>query len=107
MQFRGAESGEMGIAVPSEAGGVLASNILGLEEGEEAAAEKAVDALKELLNIVCGQFLTTVFGEGPVFNLSVPEVRELDRGEWEKLCGNPEVVGMVVEEMPLLAHASF
>jgi len=106
MKFKGAQSGEIGIAVPSEIGMVLTSNILGIEEGEEVVEEKSVDALKELLNIVCGQFLTTVFGEGPVFDLSVPEVKELDREGWERMRRNPEVVGMVVEELPLLAHAS-
>ena len=107
MGFKGSQSGILGVAVPAEIGVVLASNILGIDEGEEVASEKSVDALKEFLNIVCGQLLTTVYGDAPVFDLTVPEVREIDQADWRKLVDNPDTIGMMVEDVPLIAHASF
>ncbi len=107
MTFKGHTSGTIGIAITEETGKALANNILGIEEGEEVGEDKSIDALKEFINIVCGQLMTKVFGEGPVFNLSVPEARKLTTEKWEELKARPETVGMMVEEMPMLAHVSF
>ena len=107
INFKGVQSGTLGIAIPAELGVVLASNILGIDEGDEVAVEKSVDALKELLNIFYGQFLTTVYGEEPVFDLSVPDVSEIDKVEWEKLLDSPDAIRMMVEDVPLVANASF
>ena len=107
MEFKGAQTGDVGIAISAWLGVVLASNILGIDEGEEVALDKSADALKELLNIVCGQLLTTVYGEEPVFDLTVPELVELDKVEWMNLVDSPETIVMMVEGVPMVAHASF
>ncbi len=107
MGYTGSQSGSVGVAIPAELGVVLASNILGIDEEEEMALEKSIDALKEFLNIVCGQLLTTVYGDEPVFDLSVPKVEELNKARWEDLVNKPESIGMIVEDVPLIAHASF
>ena len=107
MSYKGLQSGSLGVAIPAEMSVVLAANILGIDEGEEVASEKSIDALKELLNIFCGQMLTTVYGEEPVFDLSVPEVKEIDKGGWEELLDLPDAIAMMVEDVPLIAHASF
>ena len=107
MSYKGLQSGSLGVAIPAEMSVVLAANILGIDEGEEVASEKSIDALKELLNIFCGQMLTTVYGEEPVFDLSVPEVKEIDKEGWEELLDLPDAIAMMVEDVPLIAHASF
>jgi len=107
MEFKGAQTGDVGIAISAWLGVVLASNILGIDEGEEVALDKSADALKELLNIVCGQLLTTVYGEEPVFDLTVPELVALDKVEWMNLVDSPETIVMMVEGVPMVAHASF
>ena len=38
---------------------------------------KAEDAVKEFMNILCGQFVTAVHGTRDVFNLTIPEIVEL------------------------------
>lgn len=107
MKFKGKQSGNLGVAIPADLSTVLASNILGLDEEEEVPSEKAIDALKEFLNIVCGQLLTTVYGDEPVFDLTVPKVSEIDKAGWEFLIDSHETIGMMVEDVPLIAHASF
>ncbi len=107
MGFKGNKTGDVGIAIPSEMSVSLASNILGIDEGEEIALEKSVDALKELLNIVCGQLLTSAYGDEPVFDLTVPEVEEVGKENWEVFLERPDTVGMMVEDVPLIAHATF
>jgi len=50
-----------------------AANMLGVDEDSEKATEKGLDALKEILNIIVGNLLTTVYGSDPVFDLGIPE----------------------------------
>jgi CheY-like chemotaxis protein len=45
---------------------------------DDLVRERALDSLKEMLNVTCGQLLTSFAGEGPVFDLSIPTVAELD-----------------------------
>ncbi|MDR0307227.1 MAG: chemotaxis protein CheX [Chitinispirillales bacterium] len=72
MSFMGPTNGRLEIAAGQDLCLILAANMLGAEPDEEEAANHAVDALKEALNVVCGRFLTETFGEEAVFNLSAP-----------------------------------
>lgn len=106
MGFKGQWSGKLGIAIPAGLGTIIASNILGIDEDEDEAEGKSVDALKEFLNTVCGQFLTVFYGEEPVFDLTVPDVSEIDGTGWEEFLNHPESIIMTVEEIPLITYIS-
>lgn len=54
----------------------LAANLLGIELDEGEAQISAEDALREFLNVLCGQLVTTWHGTEGVFNLSIPSVHE-------------------------------
>lgn len=54
----------------------LAANLLGLEPDDGSAQVGAEDAVREFLNVLCGQLVTACYGSGPVFNLSIPSVQE-------------------------------
>lgn len=54
----------------------LAANLLGLEPGDGEAQVRAPDALREFMNVLCGQTVTTWHGTEHVFDLSIPEVTE-------------------------------
>ena len=72
MQFSGAYGGSVIIAVSHETANELASNVLGVDPDDENIEELRNDALRELLNVTCGNLLTAHYGEEPVFDLSVP-----------------------------------
>ena len=74
MEFCGPLLGTMQIATRYQLSRLLAANMLGVEPEEEQSVRCAGDAVKELLNIVCGRFLTEAFGEDTVFTLSAPDV---------------------------------
>jgi chemotaxis protein CheY-P-specific phosphatase CheC len=77
MIFYGHSSGELHLRVSSVVIDQLVENMLGESvEGEEADAKRK-DALKEILNMICGNFLTTWAGEDPVYELSPPEIIKL------------------------------
>jgi CheY-specific phosphatase CheX len=56
---------------------LLAANLLGIDSHDEEADAKARDAVKEFMNIVCGQLVTAVHGTEDIFNLTIPEITEL------------------------------
>lgn len=45
------------LMAPRELGALIAGNMLGCDPSDEMAATRAVDALRELLNVTCGQLL--------------------------------------------------
>ena len=63
----------------------IAANILGEDSEADIVTQQADDALGELLNVLCGQFLTTVEGTEPVFDLSVPRVGAATAADWAKV----------------------
>jgi len=73
LSFTGAASGTVHLWADEGFARYAASNMLGLEPGADDAAAQGMDALKELLNIIVGNFLTEVYGAAPVFNLGIPE----------------------------------
>jgi hypothetical protein len=53
---------------------LLAANLLGIDADDDTATAQGEDAVKEFMNIVCGQFVTSVYGRDDVFNLSIPQI---------------------------------
>jgi len=54
----------------------LSANLLGLEAEDSGAQVGAVDAVREFMNVLCGQLITTWYGKNQVFDLTIPNVRE-------------------------------
>lgn len=77
IRYRGPVSGTLTLVCPLEFCRMLAANLLGLDADEPEAEARAPDALRELLNVVCGQYVTAAFGHDKVFDLSIPEARVL------------------------------
>jgi len=74
VSFAGPFSGSLVMAVAAEALPELAGNMLGIDEDEETTTEQQHDALKELINVVCGNLLPAISGKQSVFNVNTPEI---------------------------------
>lgn len=77
ISYRGSESGILRLRCPTEFAALLAANLLGIDSQDTDAGDKAEDAVKEFMNIVCGQLITTWYGSDQVFNLSIPQTQPL------------------------------
>jgi CheY-specific phosphatase CheX len=78
MTFNGDHNGQLTLLVSSEVLPLLTQNILGeLAEGM-TPDEQGKDALKEILNMICGNLLTEWQGDQPIFRLSPPEIVSLE-----------------------------
>ena len=103
MSFSGPIDGVLGLALPAELAAELTANILGLEPDDPEAAATAPDAFKEVLNVICGQFLTNCYGSAPVFELSIPQTATTDAPEWVREWARSEQLHFLVDEEPVLA----
>jgi chemotaxis protein CheY-P-specific phosphatase CheC len=77
ISYGGSVSGALNLTCTATFATRLAANLLGLESEEEASEQESRDAVQEFMNIVCGQYVTAVYGTDDVFNLTIPEVLEL------------------------------
>lgn len=83
----------------------LAANVLGEDPNENDSLEKALDAAKETLNIIAGQYLLRAFGNKALFNLSAPQVIEVTPEQAAAVTGIDRACG-TVDGHPLIAAAA-
>ncbi|MAX23454.1 MAG: hypothetical protein CMJ19_03030 [Phycisphaeraceae bacterium] len=79
MRFEGPHHGSLVMYIPQSMTPVIWANMLGVDESEAQDAEQQNDAIRELLNVICGQTLTELWGTEPVFDLHVPQLQDLDQ----------------------------
>ena len=89
MSFTGDHSGSLTLALSPATANELASNVIGVD-----------DALRELLNVTCGNLLTGHYGEEPVFDLSVPKVESIDASAWRNLVKAPDAIALLIDDNP-------
>ncbi|MCD6570377.1 MAG: chemotaxis protein CheX [Deltaproteobacteria bacterium] len=104
MEFTGETSGDLGLVFPPELAASMAENVLGIEPDGSILEDTLKDAAEEILNVVCGQFLTLMFGDKPIFELSVPHVSRLDSRACNELLKSPGVVAFMVEDSFMLGY---
>jgi hypothetical protein len=103
IDFKGARQGALRLAVPAAMCVELAGNMLGTQlEDDQQAAAKGLDALKEVLNVTCGNILTDIAGDQAVFTLGIPESIPLDTAGWAEFLGQPGTQGFLIDEHPAL-----
>lgn len=73
MGFEGPFKGRMAMSASEELAPMLAANMLGVDEDDPDAEEKGADALKEILNMLCGNLLPAVAGTDAEFRMQAPE----------------------------------
>jgi hypothetical protein len=78
LAFSGPFGGGCELWVPRELARLLATNMLGLAVNDDCAEadEMGAEALRETMNILCGNLLTEIAGQEPVFDLGMPIVPE-------------------------------
>jgi hypothetical protein len=72
LMFNGEWAGEFHLWADSRFAAQAAANMLGIDENGNLAQSKGLDAMKELLNMIAGNFLTAAFGDEPKFEQGLP-----------------------------------
>jgi len=108
MSFRGPLQGSFEMMAESSTCDDLVRRIVG-EEDERISSAKLLDggdALREMTSITCGHVLTRLGGEAASFDLTSPSLRDVCSEDWESRLEDPETVGFVLEEGPILLRLS-
>ena len=89
VSFVGPFGGVLIIVISNEALPELAENMLGIDE--ETTREQQYDALKEMINVVCGNLLPLISGKKSVFNVDAPQIIDHDIDEFcQNICGRDD-----------------
>ena len=81
----------------------LTVNVLGLDGEDEIRESDRLDALRELANIICGNFMTEAYGADTPFTLPCFSVRNVNYAEIEgKLLDQTSGVALLADDHPLL-----
>lgn len=100
MTFTGPRNGTLGLATTAALARQMAANLFG-REPNEVSDDEAADALKEFLNVACGDYLHELEGNEPIYDLSAPVVTPADRAALAaRLSGRPQFA-LNVEGQPL------
>ena len=103
ISYKGDRAGAIILIFSDETAKILPNNILGIDEDEgDLPSEPSMDVLKELLNTICGQFITSMFGEEPVFDLTVPETKIILLDEWQESVDSGNFLALNVDDEPIL-----
>ena len=84
--FSGPFSGRLTIKIDTSPVLELVANMLGIDENEIDSEQKS-DAIKETLNILCGNLLPEIAGNQEIFHIKTPRIiskEELIEGEKEE-----------------------
>jgi CheY-specific phosphatase CheX len=107
MTFMGNIRGGLLLAVPERTAWELSANFLGMEADDPFVRESSRDSLGEILNITCGHMLTTLFGVGELFDLSIPTPLSLTGPEIALLARKQGSMVFQVDDCPVLLQATF
>ena len=94
--YHGPQSGALKLRCPQSFAVLLAANLLGLEPTSPELAGKIEDPVKELLNVICGQTVTALYGRVAAFELEIPAMQRLEATP-PRLNPSPDAVELCVE----------
>jgi chemotaxis protein CheY-P-specific phosphatase CheC len=72
--FSGPQQGKLLLVVSSAVLAELAANMLGLDDGETPPEDQQKDALREAVNVICGNLLPRIGGVEAVFDIQPPAI---------------------------------
>ncbi len=107
MVFSGHHGGVVDIIVPRQLTPALVYNILGMDEDDHIESDIAEDALKELLNTLCGRMLPALFTDVETFDLHPPEISSVSRKQWLEMLDRQDTISFAIEESPVVLKVHF
>lgn len=105
VSYSGPVSGSVTCCCTTRFAQQLTANLLGQAEDDPSAAAWSEDALREFMNVVCGQLVTAWHGSEAVFNLSIPTVTQR-KAALPAVASSPGVCQLSVQGQPLICLAT-
>ncbi len=91
--------GHLELVAPEFLGVLLAANMLGTDPQDPEARDRAIDVLKEVLNVTCGRLLQQIAATLPgAMEMSLPESQTFDPDtDWAPLLADPATAILDIE----------
>ncbi len=102
IEYSGECNGSLKLVLPAELCVEMHCNMLGIDPSDCSDVEQSRDAAKEILNIICGHFVTEVFGDTRDIWMSTPEVKEMKAEAVDSHSPNDQTVALLADDMPVL-----
>ncbi len=106
VELSGDVRGTISLVVPREMCREIAANMLGVVTTEHLAICRAEDAFLELANVFSGHLRSALAGKGAQVRATVPELSSLGLEDWENAMKNPDSLGFLVDDTPVLVEVS-
>jgi hypothetical protein len=109
LSFSGDIDGEFRFWASPELTQGIAVNMLGLDQADPLSEARLSDALREIVNIIVGNFLTDMYGDGVIATLGLPRMIDAAalgadcanaNAQWLSVDGNPVLCVMRVDKQP-------
>jgi chemotaxis protein CheY-P-specific phosphatase CheC len=79
----------------------LAANLLGVDPDEVPSEAEKTDALREMANVIAGNFLTEAYGTDTIFDVIQPQVSEVAEEELNRFMGRKVVFSFLADDAPV------
>jgi chemotaxis protein CheY-P-specific phosphatase CheC len=100
LSFSGDIAGDFRLWAPPTLARGIAVNMLGVDQTTQLTDEKLEDALKEIVNIIVGNFITDMYGDEVVSTLGLPSMME--PASLAEDYQNPSSIWLSVEGDPIV-----
>jgi CheY-specific phosphatase CheX len=104
MEFSGDLPGALSVIVPEALQPEIAANILGLDAEGLDTREVLDDALREVLNVVCGHVIMALAGNDANFELDTPCNTELDGEQLAAVLAHQGTTAYLLDDEPVLLN---
>ncbi|HUK66226.1 MAG TPA: chemotaxis protein CheX [Anaeromyxobacteraceae bacterium] len=98
LAFSGPQEGELLLACSEDLAGTLAANLLGEDEGGASVVGDDEDALGEMLNMMAGSLVVSLFGHEVPCRLGLPRVRTVSGVEHESNLAAADAAARLLDE---------
>jgi hypothetical protein len=90
------------VVVPRDLAHAISANVLGVEFEDPLARDRAEDAVKEMINVLCGHLRTLLTHESGLFEAAIPCIQRISVLEWMKIRDSKDSLAFLIEDYPLL-----
>ncbi|HHO75668.1 MAG TPA: response regulator [Deltaproteobacteria bacterium] len=104
IEYMGWHTGELGLILERTLVSRIAARIMGLDDTEDISDDMIEDALRELMNVVCGHFITLMYGEKSLIDVSTPQVYPVKNALCNVLRSSPDIHAFMIDDSPALGR---
>lgn len=104
VNYAGEYTGELGLILERGLVSCIAARVMGLDDAEDISDDMVDDALRELMNVICGHFVTLMYGDKALINVSTPQVFPVKNALCNMLKSSPDIHGFMIEDSPALGR---